>query len=183
MRCFADRPHLTFLDSASSSELWGRHSYLACDRFSTYTVAEKRVSCNKEVLEGNPWEVLRAVLAKYPQKHRSGLPPFQGGAAGFWAYDLNRTLELLPIPSNHRSIFARFHAALVRSRQLRSQSVEMLGCFYRLAGARLDAYVAPTRWYRCLPAQLRRRKTLWVELAWHSNFSRQRLYRGDKPRD
>ncbi len=30
--------------------------------------------------------------------HRPDLPPFQGGAAGFFAYELNRTLERLPAP-------------------------------------------------------------------------------------
>jgi para-aminobenzoate synthetase component 1 len=96
MRRLAHRPHLTFLDIAARQELLGRYSYVACDPFSTYMIADGQASCSGEALEGDPWRALRTHLAKYPQEHRPDLPPFQGGAAGFFAYDLNRTLERLP---------------------------------------------------------------------------------------
>ena len=72
---------------------------MACDPFSIYTVANGQASCGGEALEGDPWKALRTLLAAYPQEHRPDLPPFQGGAAGFFAYDLNRTLERLPAPA------------------------------------------------------------------------------------
>ncbi|MCK1727325.1 aminodeoxychorismate synthase component I [Bradyrhizobium sp. 142] len=100
MRRLAHRPHLTFLDSAARHESRGRCSYLSCEPFSTYVVADGQASCNGAALKGDPWEVLRTLLASYPQEHRPDLPPFQGGAAGFFAYDLNRTLERLPAPEN-----------------------------------------------------------------------------------
>lgn len=95
----AHRAHLTFLDSAARHELLGRYSYLTCDPFGTYIIADGQASCDGEALEGDPWEVLYTLLARYPQEHRPDLPPFQGGAAGFLAYDLNRTLERLPAPA------------------------------------------------------------------------------------
>ncbi|MCP3392105.1 aminodeoxychorismate synthase component I [Bradyrhizobium sp. CCGB12] len=95
----AHRPHLTFLDSAARHESLGRYSYLACDPFSTYMVMDGQASWDGRAIKGDPWEMLRALLAKYPQEHRPGLPPFQCGAAGFLAYDLNRTLERLPAPA------------------------------------------------------------------------------------
>lgn len=55
-----------------------------------------QASCNGTSLKGDPWGALRTLLARYPQEHRPDLPPFQGGAAGFFAYDLNTTLERLP---------------------------------------------------------------------------------------
>lgn len=95
MRCLSHRRHLTFLDSAVGHELFGGYSYLTCDPFSTYIVADGQASCNGEVLHGDPRRVLRTLLAQYPQEHRPDIPPFQGGAAGFFAYDLNETLERL----------------------------------------------------------------------------------------
>jgi para-aminobenzoate synthetase component I len=100
MRRLVHRAHLTFLDSAVRHELLGRYSYLTCDPFSTFMVADGQASCNGEALEGDPWGALRNLLAKYQQEHRANLPPFQGGAAGFLAYDLNRTLERLPVPDD-----------------------------------------------------------------------------------
>lgn len=99
MRRLSHRSQLTFLDSAVKHCSLGRYSYLACDPFSTYMVADGTATCDGRVLEGDPWEMLRTLLAKYSQKHRPDLPPFQGGAAGFFAYDLNRTLERLPLPT------------------------------------------------------------------------------------
>ncbi|WFU80485.1 aminodeoxychorismate synthase component I [Bradyrhizobium sp. CIAT3101] len=105
MRRLARRPHLTFLDSAASHGILGRYSYLTCDPFGTYMVADGRASWNGEGVERDPWDVLRTLLANYPQERRPDLPPFQGGAAGYFSYDLNRTLERLPVPaaSEHRS--------------------------------------------------------------------------------
>ncbi|WP_202639355.1 aminodeoxychorismate synthase component I [Bradyrhizobium sp. CCBAU 051011] len=99
MRCLAHRPHLTFLDSAATHELLGRYSYLSCEPFSTYTVTDGQASYNTEALAGEPWRALRSLLARCLEEHRPDLPPFQGGAAGFFAYDLNRTLERLPAPA------------------------------------------------------------------------------------
>ncbi|UPJ84361.1 aminodeoxychorismate synthase component I [Bradyrhizobium sp. 183] len=99
MRRLAHRPHLTFLDSAASRELLGRYSYLTCAPFGTYKVADGRANWDGEDIEGDPWGVLRTILAKYSQEHRPDLPPFQGGAAGFLAYELNRTLERVPAPA------------------------------------------------------------------------------------
>ncbi|MGY8663455.1 aminodeoxychorismate synthase component I [Bradyrhizobium sp. UFLA05-109] len=99
MRRLAGSSHLTFLDSAASHELLGRYSYLTCNPFGTYMITDGQASLNGHRIDGDPWEVLRTLLAKYPQEHRSDLPPFQGGAAGFLCYDLNRTLERLPVPA------------------------------------------------------------------------------------
>ncbi|MCP3371794.1 aminodeoxychorismate synthase component I [Bradyrhizobium cajani] len=99
LRGLAHRPHLTFLDSAAGHELLGRYSYLTCDPFGTCVIADGQLSCNRAALEGDPWEGLRTLLARFPQELRPHLPPFQGGAAGFLGYDLNRTLERLPAPT------------------------------------------------------------------------------------
>ncbi|MCK1732228.1 chorismate-binding protein [Bradyrhizobium sp. 142] len=93
MRRLADRANLTFLDSAAGHEALGRYSYLSCDPFSTYMVEDAQASWNGAVVKGDPWDVLRGLLARYPQEHCFELPPFQGGAAGFLGYELNRTLE------------------------------------------------------------------------------------------
>ena len=99
MRFLSHRSHLTFLDSAAKHEVPGRYSYLACDPFGSYVITDGRTSYNGELLEGDPWEALRALIAAYRQHNRPDLPPFQGGVAGFFSYDLNRTLERLPPPA------------------------------------------------------------------------------------
>ncbi|MDA9476902.1 para-aminobenzoate synthase [Bradyrhizobium sp. CCBAU 65884] len=99
MQRLAGLANLTFLDSAAGHDALGRYSYLACDPFGTFIVADAQASWNGHLVEGDPWDVLHGLRAKYPQKHRPELPPFQGGAAGFFGYDLNRTLERLAPPA------------------------------------------------------------------------------------
>ncbi|WP_338824913.1 MULTISPECIES: hypothetical protein [Bradyrhizobium] len=53
-RCLAQRPQLTFLDSAAGHELLGRYSYLTCEPFGTYLVADGQASWNAEAVAGDP---------------------------------------------------------------------------------------------------------------------------------
>ncbi|MEY9511438.1 hypothetical protein ABIF16_002169 [Bradyrhizobium elkanii] len=136
LRCFAQRPQLTFLDSAAGHQLLGRYSYLACEPFGTYVIADGQASWNGEALAGDPWAVLRDLLGRYKEAHCPDLPPFQGGAAGFLAYDLNRTLERLPAPSVPGSAIAPIDTTFLRrGGQLRSPGPQVLDRLDRMAGA------------------------------------------------
>jgi para-aminobenzoate synthetase component 1 len=46
--------------------------------------------------EGDPFLRLRGLLRRYRVSHQQGLPPFQGGAAGYFSYELGRHVESLP---------------------------------------------------------------------------------------
>lgn len=92
----SDLPHLTFLDSALRHATLGRFSYVAADPFGTFVVEEGVASWNGGLLPGEPLAALEACLAAYPQPALAGLPPFQGGAAGFLAYELGAVIEGRP---------------------------------------------------------------------------------------
>jgi para-aminobenzoate synthetase component 1 len=57
-----------------------------------------RVTGALRVAAGDPLAALRALLAPHMAEPLEGLPPFQGGAAGYVAYDWGLTLERLPEP-------------------------------------------------------------------------------------
>ena len=86
LRRFAGRKELTFLDSALQQGELGRYSYLAADPFETFTLAE-----------GESGEAALARLDRRLRRWKlqrvSGLPPFQGGFAGYFAYEFARLLE------------------------------------------------------------------------------------------
>jgi len=98
-RQFAHLPHLLFLDSSAGLPALGRFSFLTADPFSWLTSHRGHV-----VLDGfhlpvaNPFPVLAELLANWPMEPLPGLPPFQGGAAGLFGYDLCHHLERLPRP-------------------------------------------------------------------------------------
>jgi para-aminobenzoate synthetase component I len=84
----AGLPYRVFLDSASTATRLGRYSFVTADPID---VIERKGS-NAALDE------VRARLAPFHSEPIAGLPPFQGGAAGYIAYDWGLTLERLPAP-------------------------------------------------------------------------------------
>jgi len=84
----AGLPYRLFLDSASTTTRLGRYSFLTADPFD---VIERKGS-------SSALDDVRARLAPFQAEPIAGLPPFQGGAAGYIAYDWGLTLERLPAP-------------------------------------------------------------------------------------
>lgn len=81
------------LDSSQLMPGCGRYSYVVADPFLTILSKNGLVSLNHEKINGNPWEILKTQLKKFSLQTHIGLPPFQGGIAGFFAYDLYQHLE------------------------------------------------------------------------------------------
>lgn len=64
---------------------------------SEYTASGSMASGSAETkLQGKPLELLQAWMAPYRSPALPGLPKFCGGAVGFFAYDVVRSLERLP---------------------------------------------------------------------------------------
>jgi len=95
-------PGLVLLESAAPSHRLGRWSFLCADPFLTLRARGRRIeetsAGGRRSYEGDPFEALERLLAAHAREPLAGLPPFQGGAAGFLAYDLGHHLERLPEP-------------------------------------------------------------------------------------
>ncbi|MBC7852048.1 MAG: aminodeoxychorismate/anthranilate synthase component I, partial [Pirellulaceae bacterium] len=85
----AAQPYCLFLDSALREPTLGRYSFLAADPFEVLTLP---------VGTPEPFTWLRTKLQELTSDTVPGLPPFQGGAAGLFSYDLSRSLERIPLP-------------------------------------------------------------------------------------
>src|SRR6266851_2890557 len=96
-----DLPHVLFLDSALRHPTLGRYSFLTADPFEWLQARGALTSASGEAKLGNaadPFAVLEERLGRYRAEQLPGLPPFQGGAAGLFGYDLCHHLERLPRP-------------------------------------------------------------------------------------
>lgn len=89
-RRLAHLPHLLFLDSAGGLPELARYSYIAGDPF--------RWLQYRGIDGVNPFDALRDELSRWKLAGAAGLPPFQGGAAGLFGYDLCHWIERLPRP-------------------------------------------------------------------------------------
>jgi para-aminobenzoate synthetase component 1 len=103
-------PYLVFLDSATaggtSRDAAGRdrYSFLAADPALVVRCKAGRAeridprTASRTPLAGNALAEIRRLLDPYHATHMPNLPPFQGGAAGYIAYDWGSVLERLPAP-------------------------------------------------------------------------------------
>ena len=85
----ADRSGVLFLDSADTVSPQGRFSFLAW---------EPEGLIETLVDEPAPLAALSTELQRRRAVTIPGLPPFQGGLAGLFSYDLSRGLERIPAP-------------------------------------------------------------------------------------
>src|SRR5688572_2755513 len=97
-------PYRLFLDSASTGSRFGRYSFLAADPVAivrSHGAESERLDLltgTRSAIAGDPLIALRQVMAPHVAAPVAGLPPFQGGAAGYVGYDWGLTLERLPSP-------------------------------------------------------------------------------------
>ncbi|MGY2050262.1 aminodeoxychorismate synthase component I [Methylobacterium sp. JK268] len=89
---------LAFLDSAMRHPELGRYSYLAAAPFAEIRVRGGRAFLDGAPLDGSPLAAIRRILAPYRTEARPDLPPFQGGAIGYLAYDFGGLLERVAAP-------------------------------------------------------------------------------------
>ncbi|MBN1394088.1 MAG: aminodeoxychorismate synthase component I [Pirellulales bacterium] len=90
----AQLPHCLFLDSAMRHPTLGRYSFLTADPFDFVLVGQPTESISSV----DPIAILARRLKPFAAERVDGLPPFQGGAAGLFGYELGRSLERLPPP-------------------------------------------------------------------------------------
>jgi para-aminobenzoate synthetase component 1 len=104
---FLDLPGLVFLDSppgaqhAADAHQLARYSFLTADPARTVRSKGRRTEVGGRGLEWTPTDTdplfaIRDLLAPHGTAPVPGLPPFQGGAAGYIGYDYGAVLERLP---------------------------------------------------------------------------------------
>jgi para-aminobenzoate synthetase component 1 len=98
-RRLAGQRYLLFLDSALSTSSLGRYSFISADPIAWIHSRDKRAWIDDDLQpEGDPFAVLERVIARHRFEAIPGLPPYQGGAAGLFGYDLCHQIERLPRP-------------------------------------------------------------------------------------
>jgi para-aminobenzoate synthetase component I len=101
---FLDLPYVLFLDSAATRHPDAQYSFLAADP--VLIVRSKGVTTEVRRSEDAAWSrvsgdalsTARSYLPSVAVEPVAGLPPFQGGLAGYIGYDWGAMLERLPAP-------------------------------------------------------------------------------------
>ena len=98
------------LESIGDSQVTARYSFIGRNPFINFKSCGSEItvtdySGKTETYEGKPMEELRKLVEKYKAPKLDGIPSFNGGAVGFFAYDIIRQYENLPnIPQDDLQI-------------------------------------------------------------------------------
>ena len=102
-------PYSAWFESMERGVLGGRYSYLLWDPFRVIEWGfdgswKSRVGRSAADLTDDPFEGLEEVLSRLPTRTIEDLPPFQGGVAGSFSYELASRLEHLPRVGSKRAL-------------------------------------------------------------------------------
>jgi len=89
-RRLCHQSHCLFLDSSLRHFQLGRYTFLTADPFDTIVIAPDHP---------DPLAIIRDSWKLSATPGRAGLPPFQGGLAGLFAYEMGRSVERVSIPA------------------------------------------------------------------------------------
>lgn len=92
-------PGFVWLDSAMRHESLGRYSYMAADPFGVFSVRDGAAFWNGAAEPETPVAALRKRLAQHRVESHPDLPPFQGGAIGYFGYEMGAAFDLAPDPA------------------------------------------------------------------------------------
>ncbi len=103
-------PYSLLLDSADRKHPNSRYSFVMCHPIETIEAKDGNVTVTNweqrtSFTENNPLELLRTRIKSWVEntERHPNMPPFQGGAAGLFGYDLGRYLEELPDDTDNNS--------------------------------------------------------------------------------
>lgn len=97
---YAQRERAFLLESVEGGVQWARYSFIGTDPFLLISGKQGHIEVEmngtRRQLTGKPVEELKALLRSYRSPQLDEMPPFTGGAIGFFGYDLLQYYEKLP---------------------------------------------------------------------------------------
>lgn len=99
-RQFYREENAFLLESVEGGAKWGRYSYIGTDPFLVVRGKNGRMTMQMggrvTEIDGKPVELVKSVMRSYKSPQLPGLPPFAGGAIGYFGYDLVQSYENVP---------------------------------------------------------------------------------------
>ena len=97
----AEEPNAFLLESVEGGEKIGRYTFLGARPYMVLRARGRQITLErngkKTQTEGSVFKVLDGLLHEHTPAKVPGLPPFTGGAVGFFSHDAVRQLERLPV--------------------------------------------------------------------------------------
>ncbi len=94
-------PEAFLLESVEGGEHVGRYTFIGIQPYKKITSRGRHIVIDEgrkhRAFDGDVFEELKSALSGHTPARLPGLPPFTAGAVGFFAYDVVRQIETLPV--------------------------------------------------------------------------------------
>lgn len=90
---FANQSGAILLESAQLMQDCGRYSFIAIDPFRVMSCKNGEITLDTEKVIADPFLILKTQMSQFRLVNHESLPPFQGGVAGCFSYDMFQYLE------------------------------------------------------------------------------------------
>lgn len=101
LRLAADEPEAFLLESVEQGEKIGRYTFIGIRPFRKIISHGRNIEITESgktrSIDGDVFDFCKGLLSSHKPAHIPGLPPFTAGAVGFFAYDVVRQIERLPV--------------------------------------------------------------------------------------
>jgi anthranilate synthase component 1 len=101
LRIAADEPEAFLLESVEGGERVGRYTFIGIEPYKKIVARGTALTVEeggrRRSFEGDIFAELKQALSGHTPARLPGLPPFTAGAVGFFAYDVVRQIERLPV--------------------------------------------------------------------------------------
>src|ERR1700730_5265175 len=101
LRIASEEPEAFLLESVEGGEHVGRYTFIGIQPYKKMVARGREITMQEgrrtRSFTGDIFEELKRALSGHTPARLSGLPPFTAGAVGFFAYDVVRQIEKLPL--------------------------------------------------------------------------------------
>ena len=101
LRIAAEEPEAFLLESVEGGERVGRYTFIGIEPYKKMVARGRAIVVSEggkeRAFEGDVFAELKQALGGHTPARLPGLPPFTAGAVGFFAYDVVRLIEKLPV--------------------------------------------------------------------------------------
>lgn len=94
-------PYPFLLDTGMLVNGLGHHSFVGADPFLVMSSKGNKITLREggkvSIYNGSPMDVLKELLSRFAMRPENGIFPLNGGAVGYFSYDLGRHFEKIPV--------------------------------------------------------------------------------------
>ncbi len=171
-------PYSLLLDSSDRKHPNSRYSFVMCKPIETIEANDGKITVTnweqRLSFDGQPFEVLQSRIKAWVSKAQSipNLPPFQGGAAGLFGYDLGRYIEDLPNTAEDKSSVPDM-AVGIYDQVLAHDHLLKKSYIFTHAHNEEEAVKKRNHFINLITEDIDKQDYQAYDLDWKSNFSRQ----------